>query len=375
MKIHVNQDELLAGLLTVQRAISSKSTLPILSGIYMSAANGVLSLRATDLEIGINLTMPVEIVEEGATVLPARYLVEIVKRLPVIPLTVETEEASCLVKIIYGTSQVELNSFSAAEYPLLPEVEGLHTFQVNADLFSNALRHVLIAVSGDTARPIFTGVLLEIEKGQIIKLVGTDTHRLAYRQIKMANAGEKDLNHAVIIPSRTLNELTRIFRPEDNLLEVRIAQNQILFQADSIMLVSRLIEGQFPNYELVIPKEHTSRIRILKKAFHDSVERASLLAKDDVKTRSNVIKLTVAGNNLIINSKSAEIGNLHEEIPVYLEGEDAEIAFNARYLSDVLRVIDEEEIVFDLTGPLSAGIIKPLNNDNALFLVLPIRMS
>lgn len=375
MKILANQDELLAGLQTVQRAISSKSTLPILSGIYLAAENDILRLRATDLEIGIECTIPVQVIEEGATVLPAKYFVEIVKRLPDLVITVETDENSNLVTITYGSSQVQLNTFDAREFPLLPEITGQHTFKINCDLLVNAIKHVSIAASTDPTRPIFTGILMEVEAGNTINFVATDTHRLAYRQLKLTGPANPEQNFAVIIPSRSLNELSRIFRPEDNLLEVRVANNQVMFKADSIMLVSRLIEGQFPNYQQVIPQEYSSRVRILSKGFCDSLERAALLSRDDLKTRSNVIKLDIQGNNLTITSKSAEIGNIHEEIQVYLEGEEAEIAFNARYLIDILRVIDQEEIFLDLTGSLSPGIIRPADSNDTLFLVLPIRLT
>ncbi|MDS1029829.1 DNA polymerase III subunit beta [Bacillota bacterium LX-D] len=375
MKINIRQDELLAGVQVVQRAISSKSTLPILNGIYLSAQNGLLYLRATDLEIGIEYSVAVEVIEEGTTVLPAKYFAEIVRKLPNMEITLENKEDSNLFKITYGTSEVELNTYDHKEYPVLPKIEGLYNLQVNPELLVNAIKFVSIAASSDASRPIFTGILLEITERGFINLVATDTHRLAYRQVNFNNESAENLNLSLIIPSRALNELSRIIRPEEEILEIQIAEKLTLFKTQNVMLISRLIEGQFPEYQEVIPKEFTSQIRVLTKGFRDSLERAALLSKDDLKTRSNVIKLNAQGNTLTISSQSAEIGKIHEEIPIYLNGEEIEIAFNAKYLIDVLRVMDQEEIYLNLKGALSAGVIKPTDNNNYLFLVLPVRLA
>lgn len=372
MKFLVEQNELLGGLQIVQRAISSRSTLPILSGIYLSCEHNLLRLRATDLEIGIECTIPVTSEIEGETVLPARYFVEIIKKLPNIPITIEKSDSN-LITIKYGSSEVQLNPFNPEEFPQLPKVEKIHSITVNADLFINAIKQVSIAASHDISRPIFTGILLEVDQGNILKLIATDTHRLAYREIMLSNTSVD--NFSCIIPSRTLGEIGKIFWSEDNLIEISFAENQVLFKVDSTMLISRLIEGQFPNYNQVIPNNYSSRVRILTKDLLNSTERASLLARDEFKNRSNVIKLNISGNNLTITSQSAEIGNLHEELQIYLEGEPAEIAFNARYLIDVLKVIDQEEINLDLTGSLSPGIIRPADDKHVLFLVLPIRIN
>ena len=250
-------------------------------------------------------------------------------------------------------------------------MEEIHTVTVNADLFINAIKQVSIAASHDISRPIFTGILLEFSDNNILKLVATDTYRLAYREIILP--GTLVNNFSCIIPSRALGEIGKIFWSDDNQIEISFADNQVLFKVDSTILVSRLIEGQFPNYNQVIPKDYSSRIRVLTKDLLNSAERASLLARDEFKNRSNVIKLNISGNNLTVTSKSAEVGNLHEELPIYL-GEPAEIAFNARYLIDVLKVIDQEEIHLDLTGSLSPGIIRPAEDKHVLFLVLPIRI-
>ncbi|HHU31797.1 MAG: DNA polymerase III subunit beta [Zhaonellaceae bacterium] len=371
MKFLVEQNELLGGLQIVQRAISSRSTLPILSGIYLSCEHNILRLRATDLEIGIECTIPVQSEAEGETVLPARYFVEIIKKLPNLPITIEKTDEGIII-IRYGSSEVQLNAFNPEEFPQLPQVEEIHTVTVNADLFINAIKQVSIAASHDISRPIFTGILLEFSDNNILKLVATDTYRLAYREIILP--GTLVNNFSCIIPSRALGEIGKIFWSDDNQIEISFADNQVLFKVDSTILVSRLIEGQFPNYNQVIPKDYSSRIRVLTKDLLNSAERASLLARDEFKNRSNVIKLNISGNNLTVTSKSAEVGNLHEELPIYLEGEPAEIAFNARYLIDVLKVIDQEEIHLDLTGSLSPGIIRPAEDKHVLFLVLPIRI-
>ncbi|PKM80453.1 MAG: DNA polymerase III subunit beta [Firmicutes bacterium HGW-Firmicutes-14] len=368
LKFSASKDSLSYVVQVVQRAVSTKNPLPVLSGILLKVNEGNLTLTATDLELGIECTVPVTVEEEGGVVLPARYLGDIVRRLPDVKIRVEVNKENNNTCIRYGQSEFNLLGISAGDFPMLPTVDGETTISIKQDLLKNMIRQVGFSVSSDDNRPIFTGVLMEIEKGTI-KLVATDTHRLAYR---LGNIGEKetDLVKSVIIPGKTLNELNRIMSGEDDDLKIAFGDNQVVFEMPGIRFISRLIEGQFPNYKQVIPQGCKSKIKIKTRDLLESTERASLLAKEG----SNVVRFSVEKNNMIISSNSPEIGKIEEQIPVETEGEETQIAFNSRYIIDVLKVIDAEEILLELTGSLSPGIIKPADNENYIYLILPIRI-
>ena len=376
MRFNVDQTVFLEGVQTVQRAISTKSVLPpILSGIYIEAKDNEVFLKATDLEIGIEYVLQASVEENGASVLPARYFVELVKKLPSTQLSIEEIE-NRQIRIHYGKSEVVLNAYDADEFPPLQQFDETEFLSMKKDVLIRGIRNVSIAASSDYSRPIFTGILMEINQGNQLKLVATDTHRLAYTEIMM-DKDRSDINTSVIIPSRSLIEISRIFGMDDSELKIYIDRNKILFEADGIKITSRLIEGQFVNYRQVIPEDYSTRVRLLNKGFSDSLEPASLLSMDDLsKRKHNTVKLSMDEGQMRISSKSSQIGELEEEIPIYLDGNSLEIGFNAKYLLDVLRVVETEEVVMDLTTELSPGIIRPVDGkDNALFLILPIRLS
>ncbi len=365
MKITTVKENLLYGVQTVQKAVSAKNPLPVLTGILFKTEGNVLKMTATDLEIGIECYVPVTTIEEGTVVIPAKYITEIVRKLPDVPIDLGSDDTTNIVTINYNTSEVKLNGFSPNDYPSFPTVESDVTFEISTQVLRETLKQVTYATSVDENRPIFTGVLFEI-KENMLTLVATDTHRLALKKLTL-NQLLPSTN--VIIPGRTLNELTRIISAnDDEVIKITIGSNQALFKLQDTTIVSRLIEGQFPAYEQVIPNKYKSRFRIKVKELLDSTERAALLTK----TGSQVIKLNVQQDLLSINA-STEIGGIHEEIKVYFEGEPIQIAFNARYLTDVLRALEQEEIYFELNGPLSPGVIKPIEQDDYLSLILPVR--
>jgi len=368
MKLTANKDNLLYGVQVVQRAVSAKNPLPVLSGILLKASNGKLTFTATDLELGIECTVPVSTEQEGGVVLPARYLGEIVRRLPDVKINLEVNIDNSTV-IRYGESEFSLLGMPSEDFPVLPSVDSESVLTVKQEMFKNMVKQVGFAVSAEGSRPVFTGILMEIE-GDSISLVATDTHRLAYRSAKIERNGEKEFEKTVIIPGKTLNELNRIMTGEAEELQIAFGENQVVFEMPGIRFVSRLIEGQFPNYKQVIPQGCKSKIRIETRELLEATERASLLAKEG----ANVVKLTVSKENLTINSNSPDIGKIEEKLPIELEGEETQVAFNSKYIIDVLKVIDAEEILLELTGSHSPGIIKPVESENYIYLILPIRI-
>ena len=310
MKISAIKDNLSYGVQIVQRAVSSKNPLPILSGILVKASNGQLTFTATDLELGVECKVPITVIEDGGVVLPAKYFSEIVRRLPdvVIDIDVNKENNSTLIK--YGKSEFSLLGLSVEDFPMLPSIGSEATIKVKQDVFKNMIKQVSFATSTDDNRPIFTGVLMEIENDNI-KLIATDTHRLAFRSGKIGES-ETVKEKSVIIPGKTLNELNRIMNSDNEDLIIAFGDNQVVFEMPGIKLISRLIEGQFPNYKQVIPEGCKTKIKLKTKELLEATERASLLAKDG----SNVIKLTVSQEILIINSSSPEVGKIEEQISI-----------------------------------------------------------
>ncbi|MDA8234326.1 MAG: DNA polymerase III subunit beta [Clostridia bacterium] len=365
MKIVCSKDNLVNGVQIVQRAVSSKNTLPILSGILIKTEGDTLKLTATDLEIGIECRIPVTVIEEGSVVLPARYLGDIVRRLPDTKIEIITNQENFSTAIKYGKSEFTIHGLAAEDFPLLPDIQGQQSFSIKADLFINMIKQVVFATSVNSNRPIFTGALLTVENDDLI-MVATDTHRVAFCR-SLTNGVNSQLN--VIIPGKSLNEISRIMNNDDDEIKMTITDNQILFEGEGICLISRLIEGQFPNYQQVLPQGYKSKVKINTRELIEAAERAALLARDG----SSVIKLEIKADKLMISSNTPDIGRAYEEINVNLVGEDIQIAFNSKYLLDALKVIDTEEIYLELNGPLSPGVLKPVNNDNYIYLILPIR--
>jgi len=366
MKIICSKDNLLNGVQVVQRAVSSKNPLTILSGILITTEDNTLRLTATDLEIGIECSIPVTVLEPGSVVLPARYLGDIVRRLPDTKIEIITNHENYVTTLRYGQSEFTIHGLAPDDYPLLPDIQGQQSYTVKADLFINMIKQVAFATSTDNNRPIFTGALLTIDDSKLT-MVATDTHRLAFRQALLNDGNGQHIS--VIIPGKTLNEISRIMVSDDSEIKMTVTDNQILFTADGVCLISRLVEGQFPNYQQVIPQGYKSRVRVNVRDLAGATERAALLARDG----SSVIKFIVKPDYLIINSNTPDIGHAHEEINISLEGEELQIAFNSKYLLDVLKVIEAEEICIELNGPLSPGVIKNVETDNYIYLILPIR--
>lgn len=366
MKIVSDKNSLLDALQVVQRAVSVKNPLPILSGIKMEAEENRVFFTATDLEIGIRCSLGAEVIEPGAAVLPARYITEFVRRLPDVPVFFESDQATGSVAVKYGQSEASINGYPVEEFPEFDLPESDIKFTLPAEVLKEAIRQVIFAVAADENRPIFTGVLLEIRENQM-QLVATDTHRLAWRSVSLENCENVDIK--IIIPGKTLNELTKIIVGQEKKIGITVTENQILFSTDETSMISRLIDGNFPNYRQVIPKDHVSRVVAKTKDLGEATERASLLTKEG----SSIVRLSL-NNNILVISVNTEAGRVREELPVYQEGSPIQVAFNARYLSDVLKVIGSDEINIEFTGPLSPGILKPVEEKRFLSLLLPVRL-
>lgn len=364
MKILCKKDELLLGVNTVQRAVSAKNTLPILQGIRLRTEGDKLWFEATDLEIGIRCQITVDVIEEGQVVIPAKLFSEIVRRLPDTEIKIESQDSN--INIYYNNSDFAINGFDPEEYPELTDITSSDTIEIPASIFKTMIRQTIIACAVEETRPVFTGILLQIE-GENINLVSTDTHRLAFSQ-SVIPGNQKEFKG--IIPAKTMQEINRLLQ-DDDILYINYSNSRIILKFGTVQIMTRLIDGQFPNYKQVIPQSCNTKLLINAQKFLDTVERASLLSRDNY-LKTNTVKLNIENSSINVNQHS-ETGKINERIDVEQDGEDVTIAFNAKYIIDVLKVVDTENILMESSGAFSPSVFRPENNDNYLCLVLPLR--
>ena len=365
MKFSCHQKTLINSISIVQKALSSKTTLPILKGIYIEVLDGYLKLVATDLEIGIEHLIEVNTYDKGSVVVDARLFSDIIRKLPEEEVHIHLEENNQLY-IKCENSEFNIVSYNSQDFPELPSIEENDFYEIPQDLFKNMIRQTVFATSQDESRPVLTGALLEIE-GEFINMVALDGYRLALRKGKIkANKGNK-----VIIPSKTLNEMNRIITEDEENIRMTITENHALFIINNTKIISRLLEGEFINYKQILPKENKTKVKVKTKTILDSIERASLVAREG---KNNLVKFKISDNKMIITSNS-ELGKVYEELFISLEGNEIEIAFNSKYFIDVLKIVEDEEVYLEFTTNLSPGILKPVSNDNYIYLILPVRLS
>ncbi|MCK4260496.1 MAG: DNA polymerase III subunit beta [Halanaerobiales bacterium] len=367
MKFNVSQKTFLQGIQIVQRAVSNKNTLPILSGILIKTENNQLKLVATDLEIGIECYINAEIITKGEIVLPANHLSSIIRELPSIDIEVNCNLSTKSAEIICGKSRYNINGYLADDFPLLPKIEEGMQLSVNQMLLKKTFEQVKIATSNDETQPFLNGALLKII-GDELNVVSTNTYRLAHRMAKLENEVVELIE--VILPNKTLDELTRLLDDDpESRVQIQMSMNQILFEMENIIIISRLIEGKFPNYEPVIPKNSNTFAKVNRKELLQAGKRVSLIAISN----SNIIKANINNGVMILESTNSEIGHAHEELPIQMEGPDVEVSFNATYLMDGLKVIDSDEVELCFGGKLSPFILRPMSDVKYTYVISPIR--
>ncbi|HQK92070.1 MAG TPA: DNA polymerase III subunit beta [Armatimonadota bacterium] len=367
MKIRCAKDELYEAIQTVQRAVSGRSTLPILNNVLLEADDDTLCLVAYDLEFGIECTLAVKVEARGGATIPARILAEVVGSMPEAEITIEVDERQ-VVTITCGGSRYEIHGLPAEEFPRLPLLtEGARAL-VNRARFRQLIRSTSFATSVDETRPILTGVLTQLTADTIM-LVATDTHRLAWAK---GNLDEPvSAPASAIIPGRIYGELLRVLNAvSEEQCEICIGENQAQFRLGRVAVQSRLIEGEFPNWEKVVPKDHQTRVTVEAESFRQALRRAAIVARED----ANKIILGIKDDGITITADSQEVGTGHEELAATLEGPPVSIGFNARYLLDSLNVMDAEEIWIDLRGPLESGLVCPMGDDGYRYILMPMQV-
>ncbi len=369
MKLSVMQENLARGLQVVSRAVSTRSTLPVLANVLLKTEDAGLKLTATNLEIGITYWVPGKIDQDGATTVPARLLTDLVNSLPSSERVDLEVQAGDTLHIRCGRFETHVKGIDADEFPAIPTAGERPTTRIPQRALRSALEQTTFAAASDEARPILTGVLARFE-GDQLTLAAADNYRIAVKTIGVLDPVEES---SLVVPARSLNELGRVLADVEDPVEIVLspARNQVLFHLEGIDLVSRLIDGQFPNYQQVIPTAHTTRAVVDRDEFHKAVRLAALIASSS----ANIVKLQVGldGEAGVTVSANAEVGDNEGRVEAEVEGDGTTIAFNARYLTDVLQNVDAEQFALELNGPLSPGVFRPVGDDRYIHVVMPVR--
>lgn len=366
MKLHIEQQDLLRHINIAQRAISSRTTMPILEGIRFEAKDGKLVLTSTDLELSIETTVPCTVEEEGGIVLNANIIGNIARKLPTQTVTMTTEQDKVHIDCV--DSHFHLQGGNASEYPSLPEVETDQATLIYGNIIKRAGRETQFATSADETKVALTGILFERTKGEA-RFVALDGYRLAVKSVPLGE-DSADVNEEVIVPRRAFEELPKI-ASDESLMKIRTVPGHIVFESENTKMYSRLIEKKYINYREIISKDFKTTVKLNRLDFQNALERASLLAKEE---RANLIKLYFEGDVLHIESNS-EIGNVNETLHIATKGDELKIAFNAKYLLDGVKALDCEEITLELNGALNPLVMRPVAEEkDYLYLVLPVRV-
>jgi DNA polymerase-3 subunit beta len=364
MLAHIEKEQLLFGINAVQKFVSAKNILPVLSHIKIEAKNSLLFFTATNLDMGAQCQVPAQVSQEGAALIPARHLSEIARRLPDTSVSLEVSPQFELT-IRYEQSIFTLKTMDPEDFPSFPDIENAARFSVKADDLKKMTKYSIFAVGTDELRALFTGILWDLN-GDALTMVGTDTHRLALSKGTVQT--DQPLTGQFIIPSKALGELARLVQDEN--CQIAITSNLAYFTFENIVIYCRLLEGVFPDYRSVIPKEYLFKIRARTREFLDAVERVALFAasNDDSKT----VRLQIENDSMKIFSQS-EFGGGDETILVQNEGNELLIAFNCHYLMDGLKSVEAEEIIFEFTEALKPGVMRLIEDDSFTYLILPVR--
>ena len=366
MKVSCTQENFSKGLSIVSRSVGTRATLPVLNNILIQTDKGGLKLSATDLEIGIHTWIGAKVDAEGGITVPARLLQDYINNNT--DKTIELTLTESVLKLESDHFKANIKGIEASEFPLIPEVKKTVEIEVPSAELANGINKTVIATAMDESRPVLAGVYF-YSTGADMKMVATDSYRLAEKTIKLAKKPEKDFKF--IVPSRTMAELSRIVVNSGEKVKILPGENQVEFVLENTILVSRLVEGAFPDYAQIIPKENKTSAEMVSGQFHNAIKMASLFARES----ANNIKLKItAPNKLEVLANSSQIGDNVSEVPAVVKGENIEIAFNAKFILDCLAVIGSEKVTVNLNGNMVAGILRANSDANYLYVIMPLRI-
>lgn len=374
MRVSCLQENLAKGLSVVGRAVATRSTLPVLANVMLATDNGRLKLSATDLEIGINCWIGAKVEEDGAITVPARSFIDLVNSLPPERIDMELIVRTQTLNLKCARYEANLKGIDAQEFPLIPSAEeGEGQITLPAAAFREMIEQVVFAAATDESRPILTGVLAKFERNRLT-LAAADGFRLSVRTTELPTEARPA---SIIIPARALAELARISADEEAItMVITPTRNQVLFHTTNVELVSQLIEGNFPDYQQIIPKSYNTRTVVNTNSFLRACKTANIFARD----AANIVRLQItpggelAPGHMTVAATSAELGDNVGEIDASVQGDEIEIAFNVKYLIDVLSVIDTADVALETITPSSPGVIRPVGAEDFIHVIMPMHV-
>ncbi len=376
MKVSCLQENLAEGLSIVGRAVSPRSTLPVLGNVLLETDGGRLRISATDLEVGINCWIGAKVDEDGATTVPARTFIDLVNALPPGRVDLELVVRTQTLNLRAARSEANIKGIDAQEFPIVTvPADGAEGIPTEPDVLREAVEQVAFAAATDESRPILTGVLAQFEN-QRLTLAAADGFRLSVRSVEMPNAVSDPFS--IIIPAQALTELRRISANQEDPIHIHVTpeRNQVIFELTDVVLVSQLIDGNFPDYRQIIPRDRTTHTVIDTAAFLKACKMAQIFARD----AANISRIHVEPGSELepghvrVSATSAETGEDVSEIDASIEGESVEIAFNVKYLIDVLSVTNAPQISLDTTTPSSPGVLRPVGKDGFTHVIMPMHL-
>src|SRR5213082_1114518 len=363
LRITASKDELVSALGVVARAVSTRTSVQILSGILLEAQGSELRLAATDMELSLRATVQAQVEGDGAIVLPGKTLADIARLLPSDEVTIEHKPAEAVAHITSGSASYTLHMYNPEDFPRLPELGAVQTFSVDRESLLETITRVARAASRDESRPVLTGILVSFTGGKIV-MAATDSYRLAVKETDLAGSTPE---LEAIVPSRALQELARIATSGDA-VEVGVHENQVVFATDGVWLTTRRIDGQFPNYRQLLPEQFEHELTLPRAELLEVVRRAAVMIQ-----RATPLQLRFADGELTVLARTHDVGESQESMPVGFSGDTLEIGFNADFLRDGLESVDGDDVRLKLISPLRPAVIQG-EGDDFTYLVMPIRL-
>jgi DNA polymerase-3 subunit beta len=368
VKISLERDVLLAQLQTVSRVASTRSAIQALSGVQLAALQSSCELRATDMDVGLRVPLEAQVTREGTVVLPARLMLDVVRSLPANQVSLELRSAEQDVELVAGNATFHIRVLRGDDFPPFPEPDPESAVELPAEAFVATALKVAGSASRDETRPVLTGILVSASDREL-RMVATDSYRLSVKETTLETPLSSGFE--VNVPARALQELARLVtHAGDEPLSVSVRQNQVLFTIGRVILSSRLIDGQFPNYRQLLPESFEHELRLAGAEFTEVVRRISLLAQ-----KNAPLRLSFAAGELTVSAQTPDVGEASESLPVAFQGEPLEIGFNPEFLRAGLEAIDEGDVLLKLISPLRPGLIEAADESRFRYLIMPIRLN
>jgi DNA polymerase-3 subunit beta len=364
MKLTCSREEFVSSLGIVSRAVSTRSSVQILAGVLLRASGGELHLAATDMELSLRTSLGAQVEDEGSVVVPGRLLVDLARLLPDSEVQLEHRTDEAVLTIVCGTASYRLNTYSAEDFPRLPDIDDTQIFTVDAEALLETVAQVSRSASRDESRPVLTGILARFEPGKLV-MAATDSYRLAVKETDLAGSTQE---LEAIIPARALTELSRIAGGAAQ-LELGVQENQVAFRTDDAVLTTRRIDGQFPNVKQLLPEQFEHVVTLPRNELLDVVRRVSIMAQ-----RNSPLRLRFSQGELEVSAQTQDVGEAKESLPAPFAGDALEIGFNPEFLRDGIESVQSDEIQLKLISPLRPGLIQGEGDDYS-YLIMPIRLA